>query len=129
MRLAVDTNAYVAYCKNQDNAVEAIQTADTILMPLPVLVELRAGFAVGSKGDRNEATLQRLLPSARVAIATPDEATTFQYARFYAYLRKNRTPIPINDLWIASLAVQHDAVLLTDDAHFDHLPQLPKWKK
>lgn len=126
MKLAIDTNAYVALCKNDSAVLAAIQLAESIILPLPVLAELRAGFAAGRKGDQNEATLQRFLNSPRVTVAAPDEATTFQYARLFAYLRKNGTPIPINDLWIAAIALQRDATLLTRDSHFDHIPQLPK---
>ena len=56
MRLALDTNAYTAFCKGDRQTLRAIQSAEALLIPLPVLAELRAGFAVGRKGDQNEAT-------------------------------------------------------------------------
>lgn len=127
MRLALDTNAYTAFCKGDRQTLRAIQSAEALLMPLPVLAGLRAGFAVGRQGDQNEATLQKFLNSKRVEVATPDEATTFLYSRLFAYLRRKGSPIPINDLWIASITQQHDATLLTFDQHFDALPQIPKW--
>ena len=34
------------------------------------------------------------------------------------------TPIPINDLWIATLVVEHNLALCSRDEHFRHLPQL-----
>lgn len=127
MRLAIDTDAYTAFCKGDSRSKRALQTADVVLVPLPVLAELRAGFAVGRKGDQNEAILQKFLNSKRVEVATPNEGTTFLYSRLFAYLRSKGTPIPINDLWTASLVQQHDATLLTFDHHFDALPQIPKW--
>jgi predicted nucleic acid-binding protein len=39
-------------------------------------------------------------------------------------LKRQGTPIPIKDVWIAALVLQHDATLLTRDADFDHLPQV-----
>jgi predicted nucleic acid-binding protein len=39
-------------------------------------------------------------------------------------LRRQGTPIPTNDLWIAALVLQHDLVLCARDRHFDHLPQI-----
>ena len=36
------------------------------------------------------------------------------------------TPIPINDVWIAALVLQHGATLHSLDADFDTLPQLPR---
>lgn len=127
MNLSVDTNGYTAFCKNDSFAVDAIQKADRILLPLMVVAELRAGFSVGRKGAENEVTLQRFLNSPRVSIECPDESTTFIYARLFGYLRRKGTSIPINDLWIASLTLQHDATLLTFDRHFEVLPQVPRW--
>lgn len=128
MRLALDTNAYTAFCKGHSKAVDAIQIADEIILPLMVVAELRAGFAVGRKGDENEKTLQRFLNSSRVTIKNPNEDTTYIYARLFAYLRNKGTPIPINDLWIASIVFQNDAALLTYDQHFEVLPQIPRWE-
>ena len=36
-----------------------------------------------------------------------DEQTTHHYAAVYRQLRKQGTPIPINDMWIAALVLQH----------------------
>ena len=46
------------------------------------------------------------------------------YAGLFAQLRRQGTPIPTNDIWIAALALQHNLALLSRDAHFDNLPQL-----
>ena len=88
MKIALDTNACVAFCKNESSVVDAIRRADSILIPLPVIAELRAGFGIGSKGAQNESVLQRFLNSKRVSIVLPDESTTFVYSRLYGYLRK-----------------------------------------
>jgi tRNA(fMet)-specific endonuclease VapC len=53
-----------------------------------------------------------------------DEQTTHHYATLYRQLRRQGTPMPTNDLWIAAPALQHDLVLYARDEHFDHLPQL-----
>lgn len=124
MKLVIDTNAYVAFCKNDPKIVLAIQEAESILMPFIVLAELRTGFACGKKSAQNETVLTRFLNSSRVEILYPDEQTTHHYARLFSQLKKQGTPIPTNDLWISSLVLQHDACLLSLDAHFDHLPQI-----
>lgn len=95
-----------------------------IYMPFVVLGELRAGFAVGSRGRDNEAVLRRFLALPGVAVLYADEATTRNYGALYCQLRAQGTPIPTNDLWIAALARQHELVLYTRDEHFDHLPQI-----
>lgn len=101
-----------------------VRTADVVLMPVPVIAELRFGFLHGTKGQKNEATLKRFLDGRRVQLLACDEDTATTYASLKLQLKRQGTPIPINDVWIAALALQHDAALYTRDRDFDHLPQL-----
>ena len=126
MRLALDTNAYSDAARGEESAVDVLATADRVYVPFVVLGELRAGFAVGTKGRRNEAMLARFLDSPRVETLFADEQTTHHYARLFSHLRKKGTPVPTNDLWIAALVVQHDLQLLSRDAHFEKLPQVAR---
>ena len=59
-----------------------------------------------------------------VAVLYPDEQTTHQYATVFRQLRRQGTPIPTNDIWIAALVLQHDLALYARDRHFEHLPQI-----
>ena len=126
MKLVLDTNKYTDFCRNEARTVSMLQQAEWILLPFVVLAELRAGFRSGSCGRQNEAFLVRFLSSSRVRVIYADEQTTHLYAGLFTQLKSQGTPIPTNDLWIAALAVQHDALLFSRDAHFDHLPQLPR---
>ena len=126
MRLALDTNRYTDLCRGNLAVVETIERADEVWLPFVVLGELRAGFAVGSQGSRNEAILRRFLLKPRVGVLYADEQTTHHYASLYRQLRKQGTPIPTNDMWIAALVLQHSLVLFARDAHFDVLPQLTR---
>ena len=126
MRIAIDTNRYVDFAKGHPEAVERLRRADEILVPFVVLGALRAGFAVGARSGENEANLVRFLNSRRVDLVFADEDTTHHYARLFQQLRRQGTPIPTNDLWIAALVVQHELQLFARDAHFDHLPQIPR---
>ena len=126
MRLALDTNRYTDLCRGDALAVHTVEHADEVLLPVIVLGELRAGFAVGNQGTRNEAVLGRFLLKSGVRVLFADEQTTHHYAAVYRQLRKQGTPIPTNDMWIASLVLQHSLVLFARDAHFDALPQLSR---
>jgi len=95
-------------------------------IPFVVLAELRAGFASGTHGPANEKVLTLFLNRARVSTLFADEATTMIYARLFFQLRKQGTPIPVHDIWIAALAAQHDLVIFTRDAQFEALPQIPR---
>lgn len=124
MRIALDTNAYRAAADGDHKAIDILRRADEVRLPFVVLAELRAGFAAGTRGRANEAKLTEFLNSPRVEVVYPDEQTTHHYARLFGELRRAGTPVPTNDLWIASLVVQHDLLLLTSDAHFAKIPQI-----
>ncbi len=126
MRLAIDTNRYRDFCEGVPEAVEQLALATEIHLPLISLAELRAGFLHGSIARRNEAVLTQFLNRPRTRVLAPDVETTHYYARIYAQLRAQGTPIPSNDIWIAALTLQHDLSLFSRDGHFDHLPQLAR---
>lgn len=126
MKLALDTNRYTDLCQGNVSVVETVEFAHEVWLPFIVLGELRAGFAVGSQGPRNEATLLRFLLKPGVDVLYADDQTTHHYAAVYRQLRKQGTPIPTNDMWIAALVLQHSLVLFARDTHFDVLPQLTR---
>jgi tRNA(fMet)-specific endonuclease VapC len=126
VRLALDTNRYTDLCRGHASVVETVELAEEVWLPFIVLGELRAGFAVGTQGPHNESTLRRFLLKSDVGVLYADEQTTHHYAMVYRQLRKQGTPIPANDMWIAALVLQHSLSLCDRDAHFDALPQLPR---
>ncbi len=124
MRIALDTNRYVDLAAGSADAVHVLEHAEEIALPFVVIAELRAGFAIGTKGADNERVLQRFLRKPHVRVLHSSDTTTRTYATLYRQLRQAGTPIPTNDLWIASLVVEHGLVLYSRDAHFRRLPQL-----
>jgi predicted nucleic acid-binding protein len=126
MNLLIDTNRYRDFCANVPEAVEQVQVAEHIFVSFITLAELRAGFLCGTVARKNERALMTFLASPRASVLFPDEETTHHYAQIFAQLRKQGTPIPANDIWIAALAVQHGLQLFSRDEHFDRLPQLQR---
>jgi tRNA(fMet)-specific endonuclease VapC len=126
VRLALDTNTYRDMMDGEATAVRLVRVSRTVLMPVPVIAELRFGFLNGTKGRRNEAMLVKFLDAERVEIMACDDDTTKIYAALKLQLRRQGTPIPINDVWIAALVLQYGGVLFTRDGDFDHLPQVPR---
>jgi tRNA(fMet)-specific endonuclease VapC len=124
MRIAVDTNGYVDLCKGVVETVELLETAEEVVLPFVVLGELRAGFLLGRRQVDNERALNRFLLKDGVEILYADDQTTHHYASVFRQLRKQGTPIPTNDMWLAALVLQHNLALHARDKHFDHLPQL-----
>jgi tRNA(fMet)-specific endonuclease VapC len=126
VRILIDTNRYKDFCLGIPEVVGRFREAERICLPFVTLAELRAGFLCGTEKGRNERILGLFLNRSRVECVWADENTTHHYARLFLQLRRQGTPIPTNDIWIAALAVQHDLQLYSRDAHFDSLPQLPR---
>lgn len=124
MRIAVDTNRYADFSRGDASAVKTLELADEVWLPFIVLGELRAGFALGTQGPQNEAALRRFLLKPGVGVLFADDQTTHHYSAIFRQLRKQGTPIPTNDMWIAALVLQHSLALFARDAHFDSIPQL-----
>ena len=124
MRVALDTNRYVDLCKGVAETVELLEEAEAVMLPFVVIGELRAGFVHGKRQAENERTLRRFLFKDGVRVLFADDQTTHHYASVFRQLRKQGTPIPTNDMWLAALVLQHNLALHARDKHFDHLPQI-----
>jgi tRNA(fMet)-specific endonuclease VapC len=73
---------------------------------------------------RYESWLIELLATCRVLVV--DERTAVLYAEIRHELKRSGHPIPENDIWIAALARQHNAPLVTRDQHFDFVHGLKR---
>lgn len=122
--IVIDTNVYSGFMRGQSGSVKALREAHEIHLPLIVMAELLAGFSAGKQEPRNRHLLAQFMASPRVQIMMPDEKTAQHYAEVFADLRRQGTPIPSNDLWIAALARQNRLPLLSFDAHFRVVPKL-----
>ena len=122
--LVIDTNVYSGFLVGEPSAIRMLRSAHEIHVPLIVLAELLAGFAAGTRPQKNRDELRHFMASPRVHLLNPDEKTAHHYADVYAALRRQGAPIPTNDLWIAALARQHRLPLFSFDAHFAAVPGL-----
>ena len=123
MRVALDTNRYVDLCRGVAETVALLEQAEGVVLPFVVIGELRAGFAHGRRQAENERVLRSFLFKDGVRTLFADDQT-HHYASVFRQLRKQGTPIPTNDMWLAALVLQHNLVLHARDRHFDHLAQL-----
>jgi tRNA(fMet)-specific endonuclease VapC len=123
MEVVLDTNAYSQWLRSGLWDRE-ISQASKVWMPVIVLGELYHGFHGGSRFQKNEAVLQDFLGERMVEIAFVDQAVAQQFGGFMHYLQVRGTKIPTNDVWIAAIAYLTGGTLLSDDDHFDCLPQV-----
>jgi len=120
----LDTSAYSAFLRGNTGIKSSLQEADEIYFNPVILGELLAGFAAGKHEKRNITILREFLSSPRVKVVNIDEETSERYAAIFKYLRAEGTPVPTNDLWIASSAMQHGLKVITTDFHYLKVPQI-----
>lgn len=118
----VDTNVVIALFAGDPAVMEKLQRQTAIFLCVPVIGELRYGAQASARVETN---LARLDEFAKALIVLPcDLETTRFYATVKFVLRKKGRPIPENDVWIASIARQHNLKLLTRDIHFQEIEGL-----
>ena len=120
-RICLDTSAYSHFKRAEAEAVAAIESARAVGVPAIVLGELRAGFRLGARAERNESELRSFLEHSVVRVLDVDDEAATHYAELICDLRKAGRPLPTNDVWIAALALREGATVLTYDSHFEQL--------
>jgi tRNA(fMet)-specific endonuclease VapC len=117
--VSLDTNAYAAYRGGNQSILSALGQAEVIHLSLFVLAELLTGFRGGRREAVNRHELDLFLRKPGVQLTMPSRRTAEYFALIKNRLRAKGTPIPINDVWIAAHCLEHGALLLSADAHFD----------
>lgn len=117
--MIIDTNVYSALRLNKGGALSLAQYAKEILLPLPVIAELKLGFELGSQTEKNTNILDSFLGQEQVSILFPAINTAQHYARLASYCRRRGRALGHNDLWIASLAYEHNSEIATYDKDFE----------
>ena len=119
-----DTNAFGPFLGGEENIVEQVRLAEEIHLSLIVYAELVAGFQRGAREKENRADLETFRGKRKVKLTVPTRRTAEFYAQVKNSLRAKGRPIPVHDIWIAAQCLEHGAVLLTRDSHFDHVEGL-----
>jgi tRNA(fMet)-specific endonuclease VapC len=117
--IAFDNTTYSHLVRGNKEAAALLQSAKLVIMPLSTIVELKSGFAFGSRQQENEAQLTRFLASDKVFTVFPDEVTGDYYVALFAHARRKGRQLSHNDIWIAASAVQHGSKLVAFDHDFD----------
>lgn len=124
MRVALDTNAYVALRRGDPGVLAILESAEYVGIPVVVIGELSAGFLIGDRPERNLRELEAFIAEAGVEVLDVGRLVAERYGALVKALRGRRRPIPTNDVWIAAAALCADARLLTADSHFSEVPGL-----
>ena len=124
MKIMLDTTAYVGFKRNSAETVDTILQAEQIFFSAVVLGELMFGFRNGTRFEENMGDLNRFLNHEAVELVQIGKITSDRYSRIAAQLKRQGTPIPTNDIWIAAQTMEHGAELITSDQHFERVSGL-----
>lgn len=120
--MILDTNAVSAWADGNPDCRAAFLKATRLVIPVIVLGEYQYGIRQSRHRARYEDWLAQNLPYAELQFLSSDTAS--HYADIRLHLKMKGSPIPANDLWIAALTLELRLPLLSNDAHFDLIPDL-----
>ena len=98
--------------------------SETIFVSRIAIAEMKAGFDDTRRGIRAREALELFLRLSNVVEITLTSATTDLYAKVFRSLHAAGRPIPVNDIWLAAQALEHGAVLVSRDRHFEAVANL-----
>jgi predicted nucleic acid-binding protein len=121
MRICLDTNAYSALGKGNEEIAQILEMADEVIVPATVVGELMFGFLKGSQFSRNESDLNRFMAQDGVRFQPVTENISERYGYVKAALSQCGKLIPENDIWIAATALETGTRIVSYDTHFDNV--------
>jgi tRNA(fMet)-specific endonuclease VapC len=123
-RYCLDTLAYSHFKRGEAKITRMLDRAEWIGVPVIVIGELCAGFAKGSRFQKNLDELDEFLASPMVETLPVDRLIAEMFGEMIDSLRRIGRPVPVNDVWIAATSARAGATLLTWDAHFRFIPRV-----
>ena len=127
-RYLLDSNIIIAIFKGNKSFAEKISNEEVIFLPCIVLGELYTGVNRVLDKNKHLKILSEFLQLCKVV--NIDSTTAKFYGETMAALHERGKPIPTNDVWIASIAIQNNLTLISNDKHFKDIPNLKiiNWK-
>jgi len=118
----LDTNAVIAFLRNDEKIVEKIKEEAEVYMPVTVVGELYFGAFKSKKREENLKKISNLLED--MIVLENNVQTARIYGEIKKILKEKGKPIPENDIWIAAIAKQYDLLLISTDIHFNEIEDL-----
>lgn len=128
-KILLDTNAYTRLLTGDNNVLSAVASAEVVFMSIFVMGELHAGFSGGAKFRENREILTRFLSKPPVKILNATTETAEVFGELKNALKQAGTPLPINDVWIASHGIETGSVIITYDQHFTKISGIRLWSE
>ncbi len=126
-KVLLDTSGYSKLLKGDKTVQAEMEEASIIYLSVIVVGELLAGFKNGLHETKNKQLLGKFMRKSEVCVISVTEETADIYSQVVHLLKKQGTPIPVNDVWIAAHTIETGAKLITLDDHFSKVPGIRIW--
>lgn len=120
--ILLDTNIVIEVFDGNKDVADKINKLPTFYLTSIVLGELYIGVNRVTNKAKHLKKVNDFLKLCTVLDV--DSTTAVYYGEIVAALYKKGKPLPINDVWIAATALQHDLTLITRDKHFNEISNL-----
>jgi tRNA(fMet)-specific endonuclease VapC len=120
--VALDSSVAIRFLRNDSTVLSSLYQHNRWMLPVPVVAELCFGALNSQRPNENMRTVRELI--MRCSVPPMGQRTAEVHAELRLRLSRQGTPIPQNDLWIASVCIEHGVPLMSDDSHFDRTPAL-----
>jgi len=118
----LDTNTVVFLFQDHPKVRAQMAFYRPALIPFITVTELLYGTKRSGRPLHNLREYGVFL--SKFKILYPDRGTLDIHSDLRVTIERLGRPIPQNDLWQAAIAIQHDAILVTNDSHFAAMPGL-----
>lgn len=121
-RYLLDTNIIIALFADETIIKNNLAQANEVFIASITIGELYYGARKSGRIQANLIRIEQLVSNITVLVC--DSETAQKYGDIKNRLRLKGRPLPENDIWIAALALQHQLILVTRDAHFQEVNNL-----
>lgn len=118
----LDTNIVIAWFAGEPAVRQHLDPNAELFLPSIVIGELYFGACASGRKAANLRRIDDLAQGSEVLAC--DLETALRYGDVKNDLRQKGRTIPENDLWIASIALQHRLILVSRDRHFNEVSGL-----
>lgn len=118
----LDTSVYIA--RESGRPLRRELVPEETFVCVVTVAELEAGVLSAPDTQARQMRLGSLQAASRLVPLTIDHTTASRWAGLRMQLRDAGRRMPVNDLWIAAVALSHDLSVVTQDDDFDALAEL-----
>ena len=118
----MDTNVIVRILNGDQTLVQQLLSYDNLCTCSIVLGELLYGAAKSARSQENRNKAKAFC--SHFNLLQVDENVSDAYGSIKNELLKHGKVLPENDMWIAATAIANEMTVITQDKHFEHIPNL-----